>query len=197
MTVNGGGYVYFLTNPSMPGLVKIGRTMRDPSKRVAELTSASGVPSPFRLEGYVRSADPVRTEAEIHRRLGAERVNRRREFFRVEPAKAVDVARRVAKEEKSRFRQPTGSLSMVATAIHFSALLAYYNVVLLSAGLDFRTVWKPLAANLAMGVFLPNRVRRKVFRSFALHPLMTHAAFVATCVGFYLFAGGMRIAATL
>lgn len=43
------GYIYVLINPSMDGLVKIGKTTRDPSGRAKELSGATGVPSPFLL----------------------------------------------------------------------------------------------------------------------------------------------------
>ena len=42
-----GNYVYVLTNPAMPGLVKIGRTdSSDPTTRVTQLYP-TGVPVPF------------------------------------------------------------------------------------------------------------------------------------------------------
>ena len=43
------GYVYLLINRSMPGLVKVGRTTRPPAERLGELSSATGVPTPFEL----------------------------------------------------------------------------------------------------------------------------------------------------
>ena len=41
------GYVYVLINSSMPNLVKIGKTTKDPNERVKELSSATGVATPF------------------------------------------------------------------------------------------------------------------------------------------------------
>ncbi|PIY04238.1 MAG: hypothetical protein COZ20_06175 [Gallionellales bacterium CG_4_10_14_3_um_filter_54_96] len=41
------GYVYVLLNQSLPGCVKIGKTTRDTATRAAELSSATGVPTPF------------------------------------------------------------------------------------------------------------------------------------------------------
>ena len=40
------GYVYILSNPAMPGLLKIGYTERDVQERVKELSN-TGIPSPF------------------------------------------------------------------------------------------------------------------------------------------------------
>ena len=44
------GYVYILSNPWMPNLIKIGFTTRDIQERLAELNSATGVPEPFIIE---------------------------------------------------------------------------------------------------------------------------------------------------
>jgi hypothetical protein len=41
------GYVYVLINSAAKGLVKIGKTNKDPEERARELSSATGVPSPF------------------------------------------------------------------------------------------------------------------------------------------------------
>ena len=41
------GWVYVLTNPAIPGRVKIGCTSRTPEIRAAELSKASAVPEPF------------------------------------------------------------------------------------------------------------------------------------------------------
>lgn len=90
------GYVYVLTNPAMPGVVKIGRTRRDPRTRLRELSSATGVPVPFRLAGAVRAKDADAAEREIHERLRRRRVSHRREFFRCGVEEAMREARRAA-----------------------------------------------------------------------------------------------------
>ena len=43
------GSVYFLTNPVMPNMVKIGNTKRDVKLRLADLYS-TGVPLPFKCD---------------------------------------------------------------------------------------------------------------------------------------------------
>lgn len=42
-------YIYIITNMSMPGLIKVGKTTTHPSQRMSELHS-TGVPTPFELE---------------------------------------------------------------------------------------------------------------------------------------------------
>lgn len=91
------GFIYVLSNPSMPGMVKIGRSSRHPSERVSELfKNSSGVPQPFVLEFaiYVKE-NHEEFEMIIHESLGYCRVNRSREFFKVE----VDIAVRAISSE--------------------------------------------------------------------------------------------------
>ena len=45
------GFVYIMSNPAFPGLLKIGRSRKDPTiDRVNELTLSAGVPQPFKVE---------------------------------------------------------------------------------------------------------------------------------------------------
>ena len=83
------GYVYLLSNPSMPGLVKIGCTDRSPDERISELSSLTGIPTPFRLEYSVCLRDHVEAERDIHQTLVTHRVSGSREFFTV----SVEVAK--------------------------------------------------------------------------------------------------------
>lgn len=83
------GYVYVLTNPSMPGLIKIGRTTNLPSQRMAELHS-TGVPTPFQLEFCVEVEDCVAAEKAAHRALAEHRIASGREFFRTSVKHAIN-----------------------------------------------------------------------------------------------------------
>ncbi len=77
------GYVYCMSNESMPGLLKIGMTTDSPETRAAALSGATGVPTPFKVEISKRVAQPYEKEQAIHELLGALgfRVNEKREFF--------------------------------------------------------------------------------------------------------------------
>lgn len=84
------GYIYILSNPAMPGILKIGRTMHGGRHRAGELyRSASGVPLPFHLEFEILVHDDVAAERCVHYRLDAVRVNQSREFFRCDVRDAI------------------------------------------------------------------------------------------------------------
>lgn len=87
------GIVYLLTNPVMPGLVKIGMTaQKDIEKRMRELYT-TGVPVPFECQFAckVKKGDCVKIEKALHAAFAPQRVNANREFFRIqiEQAKAI------------------------------------------------------------------------------------------------------------
>lgn len=87
------GIVYLLTNPVMPGLVKIGMTAQeDIEKRMRELYT-TGVPVPFECQFAckVKKGDCGKIEKALHAAFVPQRVNANREFFRiqVEQAKAI------------------------------------------------------------------------------------------------------------
>ncbi len=88
------GYLYILTNPSMPGLVKIGITTRPVSERVAELNSATGVPEKFKVAAYFESSEPSRHESTVHKSLGHTR-KAGKEFFAVDLMDAIDAVRKI------------------------------------------------------------------------------------------------------
>lgn len=74
----------------MPGLVKIGRTERQPEVRARELQT-TGVPHPFQLEHFIHVSDSVRAESQVHRILQERgvRMSDDREFFVLAPRDAV------------------------------------------------------------------------------------------------------------
>ena len=87
------GYVYVMINPSLEGMVKIGKTTRDPNERVKELSSATGVPTPFILIYYKKFNNCHLAEEMIHQLLQEQgyRVSDNREFFKMSPTDAIRV----------------------------------------------------------------------------------------------------------
>ena len=84
------GYVYVLTNPSMPGIVKIGRSIHGGQGRADALyKNDTGVPTPFVLEFEMMFDDCVEAEKTIHRCYSEKRINPGREFFSVAVDQAV------------------------------------------------------------------------------------------------------------
>lgn len=91
MPFEGEEYLYVLTNRSLPGLVKIGRTDRNVEDRVRELSSHTGVPTEFLVFREFRVRDSVSAERAVHLRLKDYRVSENREFFTIEPEIAAEV----------------------------------------------------------------------------------------------------------
>ncbi len=104
------GYVYVISNVGAFGdrVVKIGLTRReDPMQRVYELGSAS-VPFKFDVHALVFSQDAVALETALHREFDqrrVNRVNRRREFFRVSLAEVRAALERVGTNHVVEFRE--------------------------------------------------------------------------------------------
>ena len=76
------GIVYLLTNPVMPGLVKIGMTTQeDIDKRMKELYT-TGVPVPFECQFAckVKKGDCAKIEKALHTAFAPQRINANREF---------------------------------------------------------------------------------------------------------------------
>ena len=87
------GIVYLLTNPVMPGLVKIGMTtQKEVDQRMRELYT-TGVPLPFECQFAckVKKSDCAKIEKALHTAFDPQLINANREFFRinVEQAKVI------------------------------------------------------------------------------------------------------------
>jgi hypothetical protein len=83
------GFVYILSNPAMPNLLKIGKSDRDPTGfRAAELYT-TGVPQPFKVEYFAYVEEHHNLERKVHSTLSTRRPNSNREFFTVSIEEAV------------------------------------------------------------------------------------------------------------
>jgi hypothetical protein len=82
------GYVYVLSNPAMPGVVKIGRSHQGASARAKSLSGTS-VPTAFVVEFEILCLDAEKAEDRAHRYANKSRVNTSREFFGLSVRDAV------------------------------------------------------------------------------------------------------------
>jgi len=91
MADNGSQIVYVLTNPAMPGLIKIGKTTQlEVDDRMKQLYS-TGVPVPFDCAFACQVKDASEVEKSLHFAFGNHRVNPNREFFKIEPERVIAV----------------------------------------------------------------------------------------------------------
>lgn len=91
------GYIYFLLNQAMPGLVKIGFTAHPVDSRMRQLNT-SGVPKPFELAAWFAVSSAKDCELEVHKTLSNKRISREREFFKVDLKEALDLSLPVIKK---------------------------------------------------------------------------------------------------
>jgi len=88
------GYVYILTNPSFrEDWVKIGKSSRPVDVRSKELDNTA-VPLPFEIYATMKTVKYAEIERIVHRqidRLTDLRIRQNREFFNVEPERALEI----------------------------------------------------------------------------------------------------------
>jgi hypothetical protein len=81
--------VYVLSNPAMPGMHKIGLTDKDDlTVRMKELYT-TGVPLPFDCVYACTVEDNAGNEKVVHAKFAKQRVNPRREFFKLKPLRII------------------------------------------------------------------------------------------------------------
>ena len=84
-------WVYVLSNPSQPGLFKIGYTSNTPEERARQLSNATGVALPYEVEYAYSCWNGLELEKDIHERLSEYRLSNQREFFQVDLEEAKEV----------------------------------------------------------------------------------------------------------
>ena len=85
------GIIYLLSNPAMPGIIKIGKTTKEDVKlRMKELYS-SGVPVPFDCEYAAKVQNLDEVEKALHTAFSPNRLNPKREFFEIEAGQAIAI----------------------------------------------------------------------------------------------------------
>ena len=95
------GWIYILSNRTMPGLFKIGHTKNNPEDRAKEISRATGVPVPFEIEWAFNCYDSDMLEKEIHRALDSFRYSSNKEFFEISLNEAKETIRRLGSAYRS------------------------------------------------------------------------------------------------
>lgn len=83
------GFLYVLTNPAMPGMVKIGFTTQNIEERIRELSATPGVPVRFLCNFAAKVPSMREKERMLHQIFDPDRVNPKREFFRLDPERVI------------------------------------------------------------------------------------------------------------
>lgn len=116
--------VYVLTNPAMPGLVKIGYTTQlDANTRISQLYT-TGVPFPFDLQFACKVPNAEEVEKALHIAFAPHRVNPKREFFKIDADQAIAILRLLHVEDATQEVEQQPSLldqQSIAAADQFKA----------------------------------------------------------------------------
>ena len=97
-------YIYILTNPSSPGIVKIGFTERTVYERLKEINVAPGVIVPWEVRFTYKCPYGRSLEGEIHSHLESIglRLNKRREGFAMDVNDAIKVIEELGAKYQNR-----------------------------------------------------------------------------------------------
>jgi hypothetical protein len=87
------GFVYIMSNPAFPSLIKIGCSDRDPGEFRKKELESTGVPEPFTVEYWAFIENHQKVERLVHLRFATQRPNKNREFFDCTVGEAVSAIR--------------------------------------------------------------------------------------------------------
>lgn len=116
------GYVYVLSNPSIPGLLKIGQSINGGKSRASNLFQ-TGLPTPFILEFEMLFNDCANAESSVHSGLSDFREAQNREFFRVSVYEAIVAILTVAAHEIDHQMMPVAVATAIEAADYFAKKL--------------------------------------------------------------------------
>ncbi|MCF7970830.1 MAG: GIY-YIG nuclease family protein, partial [Methylococcaceae bacterium] len=106
------GFVYILSNISMPGIIKVGRTGKVPELRIKDKDLCStGVPTPFVAEYYAFFDNMYEAEKKAHINLRV--YSHGKEFFKVDIPTAIKQIERI-KIDSIEIYPNKGGLSHIA-----------------------------------------------------------------------------------
>ena len=119
--------VYVLTNPAMPGLVKIGKTSQLETEARMRQLYGTGVPVPFDCAFACQVKDAHEVEKALHFAFGNTRVNPNREFFKIEAERVISVLRllkvdEVTEEFENKIEADTEEIDKQSAEIYKEAI---------------------------------------------------------------------------
>ena len=91
-------WVYILSNPALPNMLKIGYTKNEPEVRAKQISAATGVALPYKVEWAFQCFNGEQLEQEVHAELASYRVNQNREFFDIPLAEAQEAIEKIGKQ---------------------------------------------------------------------------------------------------
>ena len=91
----GEQYVYILSNPAMPNILKIGYTELTPERRSEQVSKHTGVPVKYEVEYAYRCVDGKKVEKEVHIYLRKKRLSTKREHFTINLKEAIEVIEKI------------------------------------------------------------------------------------------------------
>lgn len=97
MNSSAPGWVYVITNPAMPDLLKVGYSMKHPSLRADELYHTNN-PHPFVVQYEVLVPNPSLLESLVHSELA--QFNEGKEWFRCKVSHSISEIRRVCRANR-------------------------------------------------------------------------------------------------
>jgi hypothetical protein len=134
--------VYVLTNSAMPGLVKIGNTTQDDANsRIVQLYT-TGVPVPFELEYACKVQNAEEVERALHVAFSPQRINPKREFFKIDPEQAIAILKLLHTEDA------TAEIEQQPTSIDQESVVAAEQLKSKRPNLNFTEMGIPIGSQL-------------------------------------------------
>ena len=134
--------VYVLTNAAMPGLVKIGyTTQEDANSRIVQLYT-TGVPVPFELQYACKVPNAEEVEKALHVAFSPNRINPKREFFKIEPEQAIAILKLLHTEDATK------EIELQQTSIDHESVIAAEQLKSKRPNMNFIEMGIPVGAQL-------------------------------------------------
>ena len=106
------GFIYVMTNSSMPGLLKVGMTSKNPKIRALDKDmNTTGVPTPWKVQYYAWFDDMALAESIAHDKL--EQYHHAKEYFKTDIATAIIAIESINISFKKLYSKPDDDAKIV------------------------------------------------------------------------------------